>query len=101
MKPIPQIRTAKEGFSVGEISIEWTSIRSIKAYKRDLITSDLVCLQIEFGSEPHYLDISEEWCGFTNLSESLVQRFAFPADWQEVVIQPPFASNETILFTKP
>ncbi len=85
---------------MGDLSIEWASIRSITAYKRDLITTDLVCLQIEFGSEPRYFQISEEWLGFANLTESLASRFAFPADWQETVVQPPFATNDKILFTR-
>ena len=99
-KKLPEIITTQDGFCVGDISVTWPRISSIKAFKLDLITYDLICFAVELDNEGRWLQLSEEWPGFKELSNELESRFAFPEGWWDSVAKPAFKTNETILFQR-
>ena len=99
-KKPPEIAASPDGFSVGSISVSWSSIASIKAFKLDLLTYDLICFAIEVDGYDRYIQLSEEWPGFKAVSDELESRFAFPAGWWDSVAKPAFKTNETILFQR-
>ena len=98
-KPL-EIATTPDGFSVGEISVSWSSIVSIKAFKLDLLTYDTICLAVEADGHDRYIQLSEEWPGFKAVSGELESRFAFPAGWWDSVAQPAFKTNEIVLYQR-
>lgn len=91
------------GFSLpGEEAtpILWSSIRCIRAYKKDLITTDEVFLSFENDGIPEYVEMSEEDPGFEEFRLFLETRFEFPALWWEAVLQPPFVRNGMVLYIR-
>ena len=98
-KPL-EIATTPDGFSVGGVSVSWSSIVSIKAFKLDLLTYDMICFAIEVDGFDRYIQLSEEWPGFKAVSDELESRFAFPLDWWDSVAKPAFKTNETMLFKR-
>jgi hypothetical protein len=70
------------------------------AYKRDLITIDLIC--IGFRTPTGTLEINEEMDGWAALTEVLPRYLSgtpIAADWWDKVAHPAFATNATVLFT--
>ena len=91
------------GFSVrgaGGVRVLWSSIRCIRAFKRDLLTSDEVLLSFENDAEPEYIEVSEEEPGFEEFRLEIEKRFSFPAGWWEAVLKPAFARNESVLYAR-
>jgi len=108
--PHPASHSVHEGgFSILEsdketIYIVWGEIIEIVAFKRDLLTVDLVCFNIRVvrKGENIWFLIHEEMNGFdvlTNKLQSLLPEF--DSDWRDKVMKPAFASSRTTLYTKP
>ena len=89
--------------STGDVPFEW--IERIEAYKRDELTTDLVCFDITYRmSEGKRIAwVHEEMPGFAQLNLALQQRLpGLEADWFSKVAQPAFAENRrTILMRSP
>ncbi len=84
------------------VFLRWQSLEKIKAYNRDLLTTDLVCLGL-YTSESDFLEINEEMIGFGNLVESLPKSLpGFPdqQEWWEKIVKPAFAANSTKLWQR-
>src|SRR5688500_2647104 len=45
-------------------TIRWADISKITLYKRDLYTTDEVCLEIEFGNPPKFFELTEAHLGW-------------------------------------
>lgn len=99
-KKLPEIAILPAGFKVNDIVVDWSQIASIKGFKLDLLTHDMICFAIEVDGNDRYIQVSEEWVGFKELAEELESRFAFPEDWWDVVAKPPFKTNETLLYQR-
>jgi len=81
------------------IFYKWNEIEIITAYKLDLITTDDVRLNISFSNM--VLTISEEMPGWPLFIEKLMKAMpGIPGDWEEKVIETPFAANTTIIYKK-
>ena len=97
------------GFSILEndkesINIRWEEIVEIVAFKRDLLTVDLVCFNFRAirKGENIWILIHEEMKGFDVLTNELQRRLSeFDSDWRDKVIKPAFASSCTTLYLKP
>ena len=74
-------------------------IARIAIYKRDEITTDLVCFEVTLASGD-VLTLHEEMPGFDDWATSLEQLAGFDADWRDKVIQPPFAANEIVAYSR-
>lgn len=87
-------------------SFEWTEVRCVETFKRDLFGVDMICLA--FGTSVHSepLIAHDEMAGFCELCEQLESRIpGIPGGWWRAVAFPAFATNFAVLFkheqTKP
>ena len=89
------VATTAGGVECGDTSLAWSEVREVLAYKKDLLTTDLVCLEfITFRDTAVVID--EERPGFHELLRKLpnfLDGFPPAEDWWRQVEQPPFATN--------
>jgi hypothetical protein len=89
---------------VAEINAEILSklplrdIRQVIFYKRDEITTDLICCNVAVGDQ--VWTFHEELVGWDLLIDHLKALPDFREDWFAAVSQPPFAASETVAFTR-
>ena len=67
-------------------------------YKRDQLTTDLICCEIETAEGAR--TFHEEMAGWDLLIRHLEGLPGFRDDWFAAVSQPPFAACETIAFVR-
>lgn len=75
-----------------------SDVRAVVFYKRDEITTDLICCDVEVAG--HVWSFNEEAAGWPDLIAHLSVLPGFRADWYEAVVSPPFATAETIAFNR-
>lgn len=73
-------------------------IDAVLFYKRDEITTDLICCDVEIAGRTW--TFHEETKGWKKLISHLSALPNFRADWYETVVNPPFATCETIAFKR-
>ena len=71
-------------------------IAKVTFYKRDQITTDLICCDVVVGDK--VWTFHEELVGWDLLIAHLQRLPSFRDDWFAAVSQPPFASSETVAF---
>jgi hypothetical protein len=86
------------GFSSGSRRVDWASVQSVSAFKRDMLTFDDVWFQVEAAGEP--VLVCEEQPGFATMEAALSREFPSVATWRELVIKPAFAENFTVLYRR-
>jgi len=73
-------------------------IRKVVFYKRDELTTDLICCDVEARELTWFFhEELEGWQDFVRYLEGLPN---FRADWYASVVQPPFAPSETVAFQR-
>ena len=92
-----------EGFEIvlesSREKVRWASIERIIAYKVDLFTTDLICLDIEFNGKK--LTISEEVPGWFQFIKKVSSTLSgIPKNWEIQVANPPFQANCTTIYLK-
>jgi hypothetical protein len=75
-----------------------TSINVVVFYKRDEITTDLICCDVEVAGR--VWTFHEEAGGWTDLIAHLSALPGFRADWYAEVVSPPFAASETVAYRR-
>jgi len=97
---VPKIELTKTGFECTEAershSIPWAQIEGIDAFKRDELTTDLICLEI-WVSDGSLL-LHEEMEGFASFRAAMEETLAISPDWFGEVMLPPFAANLRRIF---
>ena len=86
----------------GERSFRWDEVSSMVAYKRDLYTTDMICLLCTF-SDGLQFEFNEEMPCWQSLVDALPQHLSgCPpfSEWWHPVAVPAFATNETVLFQR-
>ena len=78
--------------------LQLTDIRKVAFYKRDEITTDLICCDVVVGDK--VWTFHEEIVGWGLLLDHLQRLPSFRADWFAAVSQPPFATSETVAFSR-
>jgi hypothetical protein len=73
-------------------------VEKVTFYKRDEITTDLICCDVEIGGQ--VWTFHEEQVGWALLLEHLGTLADFRSDWLSAVSQPPFATSETVAFKR-
>ena len=80
--------------------ISWQEIEEVTAFKRDLITTDLICIEIRTHDD-RVMEFNEEVAGFEPCLEEMQRNLhGFDTRWHEKVVKPAFAANKTVLFSK-
>ena len=74
------------------------AIGQVTFYKRDELTADLICCDVETSDET--LVFHEEMEGWDLLIRHLEKLEGFRRDWFASVSQPPFVPSETIAFRR-
>ena len=79
----------------------WSDVREIRAYKRDLLATDLICLGFRDSEDDRYREVHEEMTGFDLLRARLAEAFpTIPTRWFEDAAHPAFATNLAVLFRR-
>ena len=93
----------EDGFTVGSdsgpISVQWSSIDRLIGYKIDRYTTDLICLDVEYGDRR--ITVHEDLAGwFVFLDQCKAVFPEIPHDWEFIIAQPPFETNLTVLLER-
>jgi hypothetical protein len=79
--------------------LPWSEIERIVAYKLDQMTTDEICLDI--STNGWKITYSESVPGWYQFVAKLKQAFpAIPDNWDGQIMQPPFATNYTVLYER-
>lgn len=80
--------------------MDWKEIVKITAFKRDLFTTDLICMQMT-KDERNFIEVNEEMNGFEEFNEAILKFFfGIDENWQTSIASPPFATNFKTLWLK-
>jgi hypothetical protein len=105
-----EIKLDSTGFAVASlknglgsmISINWDSIVEATAFKRDLWTTDRVCIAFHSSDGPG-VEVHEEMKGWVELCEALPEHLPGSpqwSDWFMKITTPAFELNPTLLFRR-
>ena len=103
----PEIKVCSNGFKVASSErdleviweVSWDAIQRVEAFKRDLVTTDLICITVSNKRES--IELNEEMAGWAEFIEEMENRLPIIAprkEWYERVMKPAFAKNHEILF---
>ena len=79
--------------------VRWSDIRAITTFKRDLLTTDLICLRFRISND-EWIELHEEMTGFHEMAGLMQDHFIIPEGWQDDVMLPPFAVNHRVLWSR-
>lgn len=77
-------------------AIPLSEVDAVVFYKRDEITTDLICCDVEVAGR--IWTFHEETAGWKDLMAHLASLPGFRADWYAEVADPPFALSETVAY---
>jgi hypothetical protein len=86
----------------GESVVAWADVIKIEAFKRDLLSVELVCLSLILRDNKT-LELNEEMDGWQDLVNKLpeyLQGCQTFAEWSPVVAYPPFKPNRTLIYSR-
>lgn len=101
-----RIVVSADGFDVLRDSdllgrVRFDDILSVEAYKRDELTTDLVCFDITtVGELPVTWFVHEEVPGWLELVKALQHLSGFDTTWPGKIIQPAFAESRTVIYDR-
>lgn len=75
-----------------------TDVSKVTFYKRDEVTTDLICCDVVVAGK--VWSFHEEQAGWDLLLDHLQALPSFRVDWFTTVSQPPFATSETVAFSR-
>ena len=102
----PEIITTDNGFAIvtgkGTDTVSFDEVSAIVAYKLDELTTDLICCDIVTGAgdAEQIRTIHEELPGFEAVMARIEMLSGFDRKWRDDVIDPPFATNRTVIYTR-
>jgi hypothetical protein len=74
----------------------WRDIVGVTAFKRDLLTVDMLCLLID--SPAGLVEVNEQMDGYPQLQKNLESALGIDPVWKLQVLFPAFATNATSIF---
>jgi hypothetical protein len=77
----------------GEGSVHWGDIEHVDLFKKDLLTTDVVCMNVSLKSGSSLL-LNEEMSGFTSIILAMNAQWSLGESWYRDVVFPPFESCE-------
>jgi len=83
-------------------ALPWSDVERVTAFKRDLLVVDLICLRFDATDDRAY-GVNEEMVGWDELLTALPECLPGCLSGQailDLVVQPPMASNETVVFER-
>jgi hypothetical protein len=92
-----RVSDAKGSYS----ELRWSDVEEVHAYKRDLFTTDLICLAFKRCEKEEYFEIHEEMAGYHDLLEVLPSHLAgFTSEWFVSVAVPAFEANHQVIWKR-
>ena len=79
--------------------LQLPEIDSVVFYKRDEITTDLICCDVDVAGR--VWTFHEETRGWEGLIAHLVCLPGFRTDWYADVVNPLFSASETVAYRRP
>lgn len=79
-------------------SFRLAEVNRIEFYKRDELTTDLVCCEVTTGDAVHFAH--EEAPDWQRFLDYVAQLPGFDHDWHAKVSQPAFAECRTLAFSR-
>ena len=81
--------------------LRWIDVEEVRAFKRDLLTTDLICLAFKkSGKEEHY-EMNEEMVGYHDLLELIPEHLPrFNLEWLSSIALPAFAPNHQVIWKR-
>jgi len=90
----PPDNSSNDTVSVDQVPLE--KIVRVTFYKRDELTTDLICCDVDLGET--ILFFHEGLDGWQDLVAHLSQLPGFDIDWYRKVVLPPFAENRLVAY---
>jgi hypothetical protein len=85
----------------GSLELRWSEVEEVHAYKRDLFTTDLICLAFKRSGKEEYYKIHEEMAGYQDLLEVIPSHLPkFTLDWLLDVALPAFDAKHQIIWKR-
>lgn len=81
-------------------TVRWAGVRSVIAYKRDLFTTDEICVVFESDDFTGGREVSEEWPGFQDLFGEMEKELGISPGWYMEIMMPPFEPTPRLLFDR-
>ena len=89
-----------EGFALNigaeSRAVAWSEVEEIVAFKRDLYTTDCICLALAMPGGT--VEINEEMPGFVDWREAMEHHFGLTPDWYIEIMTPVFEPTPLRLF---
>jgi hypothetical protein len=83
-----------------EWEFRWNELQRIIAFKRDLLTTDLICIAFELTDRA--VEVDEKMEGYNSTLEGMTAHFPrLNHQWLSSVAFPPFATNLTTIWQGP
>jgi len=84
-----------------KLELPWTAVEEIRAFKRDLFSTDLICLAFKREGKDDYIEVHEEMVGYHDLLEALPNRLpGFTLAWFLDVAFPAFETNHRTIWKR-
>jgi hypothetical protein len=77
----------------------WSEVCKINAYKRDLLTYDMICLLFELADGTG-IEVGDNTQGFTDVTTSMEVTLGISAHWYLDISTPAFTTNGRVLYLK-
>jgi hypothetical protein len=87
--------------SDGSAELIWKKVEEVHAFKRDLFTTDLICLAFKREGTNDYIEVHEEMEGYHDLLQTLPSRLpGFTLAWFSDVAFPAFETNHQTIWKR-
>ena len=84
-----------------QLYVEWDKISKVATYKADLLTTDLICLEIHIIGDEKIYEVHEEMKLFSDFCQALSDNLdLINSNWYMDVMLPAFKTNYTIIYKK-
>jgi len=85
----------------GSSQLRWSEVEEVHAFKRDLFSTDQICLVFKKSGKEEYYETHEEMVGYHDLLELLPSRLPkFTLAWFPMVVFPAFKTNHQIIWKR-
>ena len=80
------------------ISARWSDVMEIIAFKRDLLTTDMICLEFQLG-DGTFIETDEEMVGYRRFVAIVESTFDLAPNWWSDVAFPAFRTNTSTIWS--
>jgi hypothetical protein len=80
----------------GRESVRWDDVEFAELFKQDLLTTDVVCMNLKLKSDVR-LSLTEELQGFTEVVKAMNKEWSLGDEWYGKVVLPPFETCKVVI----